>query len=522
MPQDASFVRRTQGVDDAQAVDHNYELQASGVDQLTGRLALCCQPRHQSITPHLSRLRAQLDMLSFLDLPRELFISVCSYLAPTELTKVAGVSRDHYLAVQQPLYNRIQLTKYGNLVKLVHTLQRVPIVSIISLPQRQRWHRLSDEQLREREIKHLRLELDSRQDGEKITGTILATCLGAIARKCFSVKIELILKGAWPEFVKQLENHSIPNVASLTLYVNTHRSTRDRIWELLLSGSYFTDLRSLYLNTMTDSYDNLPTTLWDAIGFAEHSSNFQTQQSTAKPLGPFSGLRNMETILLHHVDTLNDQILGSLFCTDTIPKRLKRLEIVDCPKLHPIRDLKEIATLLRRSLQVVDTLKFHTCVLSQAEVDEGSAITTYANKIQNIPADHICNIIREVGQRVPTLDLALPYVCTRILQPPTKRPITHDSRKDYPHISYEPYQTLPQRMVEAGYRHRRLLSLHGICRDAHGWDELCNLAGEQKDDASWEMLFSSAEEDRGSWHVGGCLPVVYTADEVLQRPLGSN
>ncbi|KAH9827747.1 hypothetical protein Tdes44962_MAKER09654 [Teratosphaeria destructans] len=457
-------------------------------------------------------------MASFLDLPRELFLSVCSYLAPTELTSLAGVSRDNYLAVQQPLFHRIQLTRYGNLIKLVHTLQQIPIVSPISLAQRQRWHRLSDEQLCDRDIRHLRLELDGLREGDRITGTILATCLGAIARKCFRVKIELILKGAWPGFVRQLENHSIPNVASLTLYVATNRSTRDRIWELLLSGSYFTDLRSLYLNTMADSDDSLPRTLYDSIGYAEHSSASQIRQSAVKPLGPFSGLRNMETILLNHVDILNDQLLGLLFCSDTIPKRLKRLEIVNCPKLHPIRDLKAIATLLRRSLRVVDTLKFHTCVLSQAEIDEGSPTITYANQIQDTPANHICNIIRDVGKRVPILDLALPYICTRILQPPTKRPITHESQRDYPHISYEPYETLPRRMVDAGFKHRRVLSLHGICRDAHGWDELCHLASEQDDGVSWELLFSSEEDDRGSWHVGGCLPVFYTADEVLQRP----
>ena len=71
-------------------------------------------------------------MASLLQLPRELYLMVANLLTPVELTKLAGVSRDNYLAAQQPLYTNIRLTSYSSLVKLVGTLMKVPMVSHIS------------------------------------------------------------------------------------------------------------------------------------------------------------------------------------------------------------------------------------------------------------------------------------------------------------------------------------------------------------------------------------------------------
>lgn len=67
-----------------------------------------------------------------LDLPRELYLLVCANLTTTSLTNLAVVSRDHYLAVQAPLFSRIVLTSYGALIKLEGPLTRVPVVSRIS------------------------------------------------------------------------------------------------------------------------------------------------------------------------------------------------------------------------------------------------------------------------------------------------------------------------------------------------------------------------------------------------------
>lgn len=71
-------------------------------------------------------------MASMLELPRELYLMTCDYLSPSDLARLARVTKDHYLAVQQPLFKTIRINTFGNLVKLVHTITKPPIVSTIS------------------------------------------------------------------------------------------------------------------------------------------------------------------------------------------------------------------------------------------------------------------------------------------------------------------------------------------------------------------------------------------------------
>ena len=204
-------------------------------------------------------------MASILDLPRELYLMVCSYLTPTQLTQLAGVSRDHCLAVQQPLFAQIRLTSYAALVRLVSALTKVPIVSRISKKQRLHWHKLSDAQLCEREISHLDLLLSNKKDGNRIVGAVLSRCIGAISRKCLSVKISLTLNGVWTGFAKQLQDASYPNVTKLLMFVGKDRSDLDgyrklrtHIWDLVFSGTAFPDLRSVYITTLVDCAEDLP------------------------------------------------------------------------------------------------------------------------------------------------------------------------------------------------------------------------------------------------------------------------
>ena len=47
-------------------------------------------------------------MITMLGLPRELYLECCEYLKRHDLSKLSRVSRDHYLAVQEPLYGMPQ------------------------------------------------------------------------------------------------------------------------------------------------------------------------------------------------------------------------------------------------------------------------------------------------------------------------------------------------------------------------------------------------------------------------------
>ncbi|KAK5125257.1 hypothetical protein LTR85_000933 [Meristemomyces frigidus] len=462
-------------------------------------------------------------MPSFLDLPRELYLEVCSYLKPTELTKLAGVSRDSYLAVQQPLYARINIKEYGNLIKLVHTLRGVPVVSQVSPQQRLRWHRLSDQQLREREIKHLDLLIDSRDNDSKkrITGAIVANCIGAISRQCYGVQITLTMNSAWPDFVGQLQNFGLPNVTKLMIfmgYAAGHHAWMTSVLNLVFSGSTFPDLRSAYVNTTAESAAELPATLHESVGEISDERRYIYRDPTSKPQSsvPLHGLRNMQEIILAHNTYLNIPFLESLFGSEIIPKRLTRLEIVDCPKLHAVNDLTALSMLLQRALQLVQRLKVHLCKLASFDSGETYLDTRYAARISEHPEEHLCDIIRELGQNVRSLDIAVPFACSNIFTPPAKKPKAHAAPQDYQSLSLEPYGTLPSRVLAEGYKYRRLICWHAVCREAHAWHDMIDAASDQGSSLSWEMVYPP--EDRASWHVSGCLRLLYSADDVLHKP----
>ncbi|KAK3075595.1 hypothetical protein LTR53_000933 [Teratosphaeriaceae sp. CCFEE 6253] len=467
--------------------------------------------------------------MSMLDLPRELYLMVCSYLQPTDLASLAGITRDHYLAVQEPLYTTIRIAVYSHLVRLVETLGRIPVVSTTSPQQRLRWWKLTDAQLRERDVKHLHLTIDSRTVNTRITGAALANLIGAIARKCQRVEISLTLHGAWPNFITQLEKFGLPSVTTLALFLGTpgvldpkgpYHSGATPLWDLVFCGSAFPDLRRVYINTMVDHPEQAPTTLHDSV---HHAIDFHASQAIATttqgtPLStavPFNGLRRMEEITLTSTSQLTVAVIESLFSSAILPHHLTKLEIVDCPALHPAKHLPALATLLQRALQLVAHLKLHLCSFAS----HGRAVLDgeYGARIAEHPDQHLCHIVRELGSRILYLDLALAFACAMIFPPLAKSVPAFDEARGYPVIPREPLETLPQRLVGAGYKYRRLISWHGICGHAHQWHEMRDAAAMMREGAvSWELLCPGHV---GSWHVEGCLAVKFdTSKDVMRRP----
>ena len=224
----------------------------------------------------------------------------------------------------------------------------------------------------------------------------------------------------------------------------------------------------------------------------------------------------MQKIVLEHNRCLTPTILNSLFNSNIIPKRLTTLEIVNCPQLHPTHDLAAIAVLLERSLQLLQSLKLH--LIEAHDYRHGFAAPNYNAEIDEHPEYHLCNIVREAGQTIQSLDLALPHACNRMLVPrPKKAAATPQDRQDLPTIPLEPANTLPQRVLAAGYRYRRLILYGGICRGAHEWDDMVALAADQRGNVGWELL--SEPEDRAVWCVSGCAPVECSFEEAMSRPL---
>ncbi|TKA22383.1 hypothetical protein B0A50_08265 [Salinomyces thailandicus] len=485
--------------------------------------------------------------LSILDLPRELYLEVCSYLTVPDLTRTARLCRDHYLAVQQPLYTDIKIETHSKLIKLVETLTKTPTVSHISPQQRLRWFKLSNAELRGREIKYLKLVIGSISDPENATGAVLSRCVGVISRHSPAVKITLTLNGLSEQLMKQLQQFSLPNVSKVIVYAssagndtvisqhpsafsfrnrlntNDGMSSAARFWDLLFSDSTFTDLRSAFAATACASREGLPRSVAEAIDLAiqHHSSHDQFSRKMSEEDNgslPFHGLRHMEEIIIAHNNYLDVASMQSLFGSTVIPQRLTKLEIVGCPQLHPIKDLTALSTLLSRALQLVKHFKLH--LYRQPTSSWTDWETRYAERIEEHPEEHLCNIVRGLSKRLRSLDLALPFVCIAIFDRPFKERFVHPTGAalgTYPTVLFEPYNTLKQRLLAEGYDYRRVICMGNMCPPLRGWQEMIGCATQSESDkTSWEMML--VWEDQGSWHMPGGLTRYFEAEDVLTRP----
>lgn len=228
----------------------------------------------------------------------------------------------------------------------------------------------------------------------------------------------------------------------------------------------------------------------------------------------------MEEIILELNTSLNTDVLDSLFGSTIIPKNLTKLEIINCPALHPITDLEALATLLQRGLQLLQFLKLH--LTWHFDGHFGGYESAYISKINSNPQHHLCNIVRELGQKIEGLDLAMPFACDHMFMPllKTKQNFVQASDLELPDIPEAPINTLPQRLVAAGYRYRRLI-FNGYCRGVDRWDNMETLAKHQGEKISWELLRDELEP-KAVWLVSGCAPVEFSVQSAIQHPFDEN
>ena len=71
-------------------------------------------------------------MAALLDIPRELFLMVCTYMSPQDLAELTLVSRNTYVTTQPVLYRTVELPTYKALIKLTRTLVKAPVVSCLT------------------------------------------------------------------------------------------------------------------------------------------------------------------------------------------------------------------------------------------------------------------------------------------------------------------------------------------------------------------------------------------------------
>lgn len=223
----------------------------------------------------------------------------------------------------------------------------------------------------------------------------------------------------------------------------------------------------------------------------------------------------MEEIILELNTFLRPEILQSLFASSIIPKRLTSLEIIHCPKLDQIRDLEALATLLQRGLQLLQFLRLH--LVHRYDRDWEDYESHYCSKINQNHEHHLCNIVRELGQNIKGLELAVPFACNRIfVPPPQKARMMPREALPLPSVPEYPLYARRQRLMEAGYRYRRLI-FHRYCRDAHKWEDMAALAEGQSEDVSWDVWCEG--DQKAVWFVTACRPVEMTLDDAMQSSL---
>ncbi|EME77565.1 uncharacterized protein MYCFIDRAFT_179081 [Pseudocercospora fijiensis CIRAD86] len=503
--------------------------------------------RHSSHQPDLHQTGNM--PATMLHLPRELYLEIIDSLSPKDRSTLARLSKDHYLAVQEPLYAHTSISAWPRLVVLVRTLMKTPIVSSLSAKQRLNWHKLSDHQLRERSIKTLDITLKSSET-RNATGADLARMVGAISRVSPGVRgkyrsvsrdwksrrfATVLEKNRKYTLLTQLQNLSLPDVVRLTMYlgyyvseaewrrqeidINLIQETKINLWDLCFGGSVLPDLRHIEADTHHHSPEKRPTTLAEASKLQRAQYRLRRGRFfdvVAKPFDVLYGIKKMESISLNCNHLLESCVLESLFDSNIIPQNLTKLEITNCPSLHQTVDLAALSMLLNRGLRLLQHLKLHIQGIRgyMAESEE----TSYKNHINNIPHHHLCNVVREAGQQIKHLDLALPFACKNIFLPIPRTKRDRVEPRTHPHIPYTPPSTLPDRLIAEGYRHRRLIVWHGICRESHDWREMKIAADDQGERVSWEIV--SSGDDCASWHVDGCLALGYQGGDVLVREGG--
>lgn len=94
----------------------------------------------------------------------------------------------------------------------------------------------------------------------------------------------------------------------------------------------------------------------------------------------------MEEIYIIHHHALDVPTLTTLFGTNIMPARLTRLEIVKYSRLHPIKHLKAIATLLQRVLPLLEHLKLHLCDVSTYPLEDFLALQ-YNARLEEHPEE---------------------------------------------------------------------------------------------------------------------------------------
>lgn len=382
---------------------------------------------------------------------------------------------------------------------------------------------LPESALCERVIAYLDVDVIPRTSDAQIPCNVyhVASLLSAIARKSPRVETTLRLMDSGLTSTQAATGILFPRVcrAIVSRCSEGHKSHQSDSWSFLLGGHIFPDLRQLEIDGFSrESRDptTLPPTIEEQLSSAEDTVLGSRHFERIQPDANFGGLYYLQTLKIEGDVTLNRTLLLSLLGSADVPTRLTALEIVYCPNLHFAKNAATWSTLLQRSLTTLPALrKLKLHIMEDPREDPSLAFQS----LQETPKSHFCDFVRVFGQNIQHLDLALPFACRRMFPPP--KPSSHYTysaceQRGAPTIQREPLVTLPQRLIDQGFKYRRLICWAGVCFGHHDWDAMAPLASAQGTEYSWEIV--NDVEDKASWHVGRHDAIHFKATDVTEQP----
>ena len=389
--------------------------------------------------------------------------------------------------------------------------------------QLERWQLLPDSAFCERVIAYLDVNITPQtlehQDPRNLYH--VAQLLTAIAHKSPRVETTLRLPRSELKSTLALTGILFPRVcrAIVSNCDEGLASYRSDPWSLFLEGRIFPDLRQLETNGLpreSGGLRALPLTIEEQLVGAQNAVHKFHDRPNSQTDVSVEGLKRLHTLKVEGDATLNRRLLLSLLGSGDAPTRLTTLEIVYCPNLLFGKNETTWSTLLKRSLTTLPALRKLKLHIMEDQYEKASP--AYPS-LQEPPPPHFCDFVRVHGQNIQHLDLALPFACRRMFLSP--KPSSHYiytacEQQGAPTIQREPLMTLPQRLIDQGFRYRRLICWEGVCFEQHGWDEMAPCAGAQGVEYSWVIV--NDYENKASWHLGKHDAVHFKATDVIEQP----
>lgn len=382
---------------------------------------------------------------------------------------------------------------------------------------------LPDSALCERVVAYLDVDITPRSLEDQNSHNLyhVAQLLSAVARKSTRVETTLRLDRSELNSTLALTGILFPRVCRVIASNCSEGlgSNPGDSWSFFLGARIFPDLRQLETDGFPRESRDLraqPLTIEEqlaCVGDAVHKFNDRHNTKTDVSI---DGLEYLQTLKIEGDATLNQPLLLSLFGSAHVPTRLATLEIAYCPSLLFAKNAATWSKLLQRSLTTLPALQKLKLHIMEDPYEKPSFAYPSA---QDPPPPHFCDFVRILGQNIQHLDLALPFACRRIFLPPKPSSYyiyTASGQRGAPTIQREPLMTLPQRLIDQGFKYRRLICWEGVCFEQHDWDEMAPCAGAQGTEYSWEIVNDT--EDKASWHVGKHDAVYFKATDVIEQP----